>query len=180
MINRLRVILVSVIALVACHSGLRQATIGEIHQAERQWENHPILNYKIVVDVQQQNELRRNALNVRDGQITHAVVSYWNSRRNKWELEESLKLQQALPFTVPGLLETVEEEISNSNRSEIEVAMKGDPPVPKTILLGNLLQNNQRVAGSKAYIFVRSFLPSSQPEAGPIQTIQALPTIAHK
>jgi hypothetical protein len=151
-------VIVIVLPLIAsCGLPLKKATVQDLEQAKRIWQMHPVLNYSIVVDVQRQNELRRNSVLVREGKISSAGVRYWNADLKKWEAQRRLKEQQALPFTVPGLLMTVEEEISNSNRNDIRISMKGNPPVPQTIVLGALIHNNKQVEESKTFIFVRTF-----------------------
>jgi hypothetical protein len=143
--------------LFGCGPGLQKATVKDIEQAKQNWQLHPVLDYSIVVDVQGQIELRRNSLVIQDGKIHSADVQYWNPDFKKWESGRTLNQQQAFPFTVPGLLMTVEEEILNSGRNDVWISLTGDPPVPQTIVLGPLIQNNNLIEGSKTFLFVRTF-----------------------
>ena len=84
--------------ILSCGPPLKKATVETLKQARLVWQRQPVLDYSIVVDVQRQNELRRNSLVIHQGRISSAVVRYWNSNRKKWEAARPLNQEQAFPF----------------------------------------------------------------------------------
>jgi hypothetical protein len=136
---------------------MQQATPGLIDQAEGRWRKNAISNYRIVVDVQMNGNVRRNTITIIDGKINKATASYKDNFR--WKHEQRLNITQALPFTVPGLFETVREELTAHARTEIRVAVHPDKAYLQQIVFGPLLQNYQPISNSEVYIFVRKLEP---------------------
>lgn len=144
-------------AVAGCGSRMEKATVALIDQADASWRSKPVASYHIIVDVERPGELRRQDITVRDGKTDRAIVQYWNSKDNRWENTITLNEAQAAAFTVPGLLETVREEIENSRRPLIRVSMIPEPPYFEKIILGQVWQDNQAVPNSQASVIVRKF-----------------------
>lgn len=140
-----------------CGPPMEKATVALIDKADASWRSHPVASYHIVVDVERPGELRRQDITIRDGKTDRAIVQYWNSKDNRWENTITLNQAQAAAFTVPGLLETVREELDNSRRPVIRVSMIQDPPYLEKIILGQVWQDNQAVPNSQASVIVRKF-----------------------
>jgi len=141
----------------ACGSRLVPASVRMMDEAEARWQANPVLNYRIVVDVERPDDRRRNELTVRQGEVTRAVVMYWDPRQKRWGEPYELNPEQAFPFTVPGLFDMVRGELRGSNRADIRVAMDGDPPFPQRIVLGPVWEDLRPVPGTEATVIVREF-----------------------
>ncbi|MCI0442724.1 DUF6174 domain-containing protein [bacterium] len=144
--------------LAGCEAHLQKATPGLIEEAEADWKKEAIPNYKIVVDVQMQGNMRRNEITVQNKNIRQATVSY--KENGKWVRTKNLNQSQAMAFTVPGLFEAVQEELRVHARSDIRVAFNSNKSYIERIVLGPVLRTNEPVENSEVYIFVRKFEPS--------------------
>ncbi len=153
----LLVVLVTVAVVYARDARLDQATIKMINDAQAVWYLEPVLNYHIVVDVNRPDEKRRNDITVQNGVITSATVKYWDSGRLRWEEPYDLNEDQAFPFTIPGLYDMLRGALNNSNRPDIQVDMRGDPPFPHRIVLGPVWQDGVPVWGTETEVIVREF-----------------------
>lgn len=142
---------------VSCGPPMEKATLARIDEADAHWRSSAISNYHIIVDVERSEELRRQDITVRSGQISHAIVQYWNSRNKRWENTISLNESQAIAFTVPGLLETVREELQSNRRPIIQVSLTPGPPYLQRIILGQVWQNDRAVPSSQASVIVQKF-----------------------
>jgi hypothetical protein len=140
-----------------CSERTEQATPQLMDQLESDWHSSGIHNYRIVVDVERPEELRRNDITVSHDQIAKGFVLYWQSKEKRWDNMITLNESQSIAFSVPGLLETLRSEINNTNRPVVRVATSKTPPYIKKILLGQIRQNNQPVPGSQATIIVQTF-----------------------
>lgn len=155
---RIAFLVVTLIAIaVACGPRMEKATLERIDDADAKWHSNPVSSYHIVVDVKRSDELRRQDIDVRDGQIERGSVQYWNSRSDRWENTIILNDSQSIAFTVPGLLETVREEIKSGRRPIIQVAMIQNPPYFQRIVLGQVWQNDQAVPNSQASLVIQKF-----------------------
>lgn len=143
--------------LAGCGARLVPASVGMIDDAEARWQANPVLNYRIVVDVERPDDRRRNELTVRQGEVTRAVVMYWDPREKRWGEPYELNPEQAFPFTVPGLFDMVRGELRGSDRADIRVAMGGEPPFPQRIVLGPVWEDLRPVPGTEATVIVREF-----------------------
>ena len=143
----------------ACGLALEPASMARVEEAEAQWDAAPILDYGITVDVDRPGERRRTVVDVRDGRIVSASVSYWDPGEDRWSPPTSLRDDQAMPFTPLGLLDMVRREISPTIRREVRISLKGSPPFPHRILMGGLLRKEGSVPNSEATITVRRFEP---------------------
>jgi hypothetical protein len=146
-----------IVVVIGCGGRMQQATPGLIDKVERQWRTKAVLNYTMVVDVQMNGNIRRNEITVKNGKIDHATVSYKDN--SSWKHAQKLNAAQAMAFTVPGLFETVREELNAHARSNLRVAVHPDGAYLQQIDLGPVLQNNQSIPNSEVYIFVRKFEP---------------------
>ena len=155
----LLLVLILTTATAACGSRLPEATIEAIDEAQARWEANPVPSYRIVVDVNRPSDRRRNELVVEQGRITRALLRYWDPERKRWERPLELTVEQAQWFTVPGLFDTVRDELKNSGRREIRVLLEGDPAFPQRIELGPVFQDEQPVPGTEATVIVRVFEP---------------------
>lgn len=142
---------------VSCGPPMEKATLARIDEADARWRSSAIPNYHIIVDVERSEELRRQDITVRNGRISHAIVQYWNSHNQRWENTISLNESQSLAFTVPGLLETVREEIQSNRRPIIQVLLIPDAPYLQRVILGQLWQNDHAVPNSQASVIVQKF-----------------------
>jgi hypothetical protein len=140
---------------------MQQATPGLIDEAASRWRKNAISNYRIVVDVQMNGNIRRNIITIQNGEIDQATVSYKDNVRGRDK--QKLNTTQALAFTVPGLFETVREELNAHTRTDIRVAVHPDRAYLQQIAFGPVLQNNQPIPNSEVYIFVRKFEPLPNP-----------------
>lgn len=147
------------LAAAGCGFALEPASMARVRDAEAQWEAAPILDYGITVDVDRPGERRRTEVDVRDGRIVSASVSYWDPGENRWSRPASLREEQAFPFTPLGLLDMVRREISTKSRRDVRIALKGSPPFPHRILMGGLIRGQGVVPNSEATITVRRFEP---------------------
>lgn len=145
------------VPLSGCGTRLQQATPNLIQEAEAKWKKEAIPNYKIVVDVQMQGDMRRNEITVKNNDVQEATVSYED--HGKWVRTRKLNESQAYAFTVRGLFQTVEEELEVHSRSYIRVALNPDKAFIERVVLGQVLQKNAPIARSQVYIFVRKFEP---------------------
>lgn len=142
---------------VSCGPPMEKATLPRIDEADARWRSSGITNYHIIVDVERSEELRRHDITVRDGHIIHAIVQYWNSHNKRWENTISLNEAQALAFTVPGLLETVREELQSNRRPIIQVLLTSEAPYLQRVILGQFWQNDRAVPSSQASVIVQKF-----------------------
>lgn len=147
------------LAVAACGLALEPATIERVRDAEARWDEAPVLDYGITVDVDRPGERRRTVLDVRGGRIVSASVSYWDPDEGRWSAPTPLRPEQALPFTPPGLLDMVRREIHLQSRSDLRIDLKGSPPFPHRILMGRLKRGDRLVPNSEAMISVRRFEP---------------------
>ena len=151
--------LLTVNILTGCGGKLEPASLQMINDAEAQWQANPVLSYRIVAEVEGQGERRRNEITVSQGQITGAIVMYWNSDQRRWDGPLKLREEQAFPFTVSGLFDLVRDELLRSGRRDIRVAMSGDPAFPRRIVLGPVWQDDQPRSGTETRVTIRSFEP---------------------
>lgn len=147
--------------------GLQEASLKMINEAQAQWEHHPVRSYNVVVVVQQGDHLRKNELQVKNGKVIFATVRFWDSNHDRWGDRVELNERQALPFTIPGLFETVREELIQHSRENIRVAMNGNPPFPRTVVLGPLIGQGGSVQDSTANISVKHLSALSKDRAAP-------------
>ncbi len=147
--------------LIGCGARLQPASVELMHECEARWLEHPVLSYHITVDVDAPNERRRNEVTVREGKVTRAVISYWDGHQKQWGVTRGLDSQQAFPFTVPGLFDTVQSELKRNNRTDIRVAIDRNYAFPQSIVLGPVLMDGHRLLDTAATVTVASFSPQS-------------------
>ena len=152
--------------LTGCGGRLEPASLQIINDAKAHWQANPVLSYRIVAEVEFQGERRQNEITVSQGQITGAIVRYWNSDQRRWDEPLKLREEQAFPFTAPGLFDLVREELLGSGRRDIRVVMSGDPAFPRRIVLGPLWHDERRRSGTETRITIRSFMPVFDDEMG--------------
>jgi len=145
--------------LGSCFPGLHKASLEMINRAEAQWQQAPVQNYEITVEVNRRDDRRRTTVIVQEGQIVQGEVSYWNSADKRWDEPYALNEEQSFPFTVPGLFEMVRGELQNSGRVDIRVRMEDELSFPWHIVLGPAMLNGQAVSGTAAVITVEQYTP---------------------
>lgn len=153
-------ILVTVL-LLACGPGPVTVTVQQLDAKRARWIAMPVRSYHIVVDVERPGDRRRNTITVVESTLNESSVAYWNEKERGWGSPQELTIEQATPFTVPGLFDLIRQELLEGHRSDCRVAFVGDPPVPGRILLGPVMQPGGPVPGSEATIIVRGFEPLS-------------------
>ena len=142
---------------IACGLALERASMEIVREAEVRWEEAPILDYRITVDVDRPSERRRNEITVRRGRIIEATVAYWDPGESRWDRPAALRDDQASPFTARGLLWMVRDELTKGQRSDIQIAMDETLLFPKKIVMGPARLNERTVPHSEAAITVHSF-----------------------
>lgn len=145
--------------LGGCIPGLHRASLEMIDRAEAQWQQAPVLDYEITVEVTRPDDRRRTTVIVQQGQIVQGEVSYWNAADKRWDEPYALNEEQSFPFTIPGLFEMVRGELQNSGRVDIRVRMKDELSFPWYIILGPVMLDGQAVAGTEAVIAVEEYTP---------------------
>ena len=152
-------LLVGTLLLDGCLPGLHKASLEMIDRAEAQWQQAPVQDYEISVEVVRPDDRRRTTVIVQQGQIAQGEVSYWNATSKDWDEAYALNEEQSFPFTVPGLFEMVRGELKNSGRVDIRVRMNDELSFPWHIVLGPVMQNGQAVSGTEAVITVEQYTP---------------------
>ncbi len=153
------VLLLGAFLLGGCIPGLHRASLEMIDRAEAQWQQAPVLDYEITVEVNRPDDRRRTTVIVQQGQIVQGEVSYWNAADKRWDEPYALNEEQSFPFTIPGLFEMVRGELQNSGRVDIRVRMKDKLSFPWYIILGPVMLDGQAVAGTEAVIAVEEYTP---------------------
>lgn len=143
--------------LAGCELRLRGISLAELDAAEAAWQANPLPDYHIIVDVKRPDELRRNELTVRKGEVTEAVMMLWDGRDRSWREPLQLDASQSFPYTVPGLFDTVRGALEHSGRTVIRVDMQGDPLFPWRIQFGPVWEGGQMVRGTESELQVRIF-----------------------
>lgn len=151
----------TLLLLAAC-GRYEPATIAAMDTAQARWQANPVPSYTIVVDVDRPGEKRRNTVVVENGQIVYGEVKYWDEAADRWGEPIPLDPEQAYPFTVPGLFDMVREQIRESGRQDIQVAMDGDPPFPHTLRLGPVFLDGRPFEGTEAVVQVVEFRPAEE------------------
>ncbi len=152
--------LVAAFALVTgagCGARPGAVSIEQVDSWENDWRVRPAAAYRIEVEVERPGDRRLSRVTVRGGGIETAEVTYWDAARGAWGATAPLDEAQARPFTVEGLYRTLRAEMEAGGRSETRIAVEGDPPVPRRILLGPRLRDGRPVPGSEAALIVRHF-----------------------
>jgi len=132
-----------------------ELTFTLLNNAETQWYNAGIQHYRLVVDVEFSTERRRHTLTVRNGEIIEATISYWD--KGTWSEPDTMNLEQALQYTVPGLFNSLRQEINLNIREELRVDINADPAYPRYIYFGQVWQEGEPMAESEARISVPEF-----------------------
>jgi hypothetical protein len=132
-----------------------EATIPLLNAAETQWYNAGITHYRLAVEVEFSTERRRHAIIVQNGQITEATLSYWDGRT--WSEPILMGLEQAALYTVPGLFNTLRDELNQALRKDLRVDMNTDPAYPRYMYLGPVWQDSEPMNESEARISVAEF-----------------------
>lgn len=145
--------------LGGCSSGLQKASVQMMDTAEARWQQQPVQDYEIMVEVKRPDDRRRSTVIVQQGQIVRGDVSYWNAKTNRWDDPAALNQEQSFPFTVPGLFDMVRGELNSSGRADIRVKMEGEPPFPRRIVLGPVMLDGQAMSGTEAVITVERYAP---------------------
>ncbi len=143
--------------LISCVGWLQPSPAAMIKELEIRWQAGPVLNYSIIVDVDSSSERRRNVVSVRQGKIVQALMMYWDRRPGKWGAPCELNVEQAFPFTIPGLFEIVHEELRTHSRADIRVVMGREHLFPWKILLGPVLQDGRPSVGTEVTLTIVSF-----------------------
>ena len=138
---------------------LQPATLAVIDDAEAAWLAAPTANYRMTVEIDRPDDLRRSMITVVDHEIVEGVVSYWDDDARKWQEPMALNQEQSFPFSVPGLFEMVRGALEESGREEIRVLMAGEPPFPQKIVLGPVLVDGEPFDQTKATVTVNRFDP---------------------
>lgn len=144
----------------ACGPALVPAPLRMIEEAEARWRANPVVDYRIVVEVERAGERRRAEVVVSRARIERARVSYWSPGRGGWEAPAELNPEQGSPFTPPGLLETVREELLRARDTEVRVAMQEDPPFPRRIALSREGAGELPAPDGSVVVTVKSFEPA--------------------
>jgi len=150
-------LLVSILLLAGCEFRLRGTSLAEIDRAEAAWQANPVLNYRMVTVVKRPDEIRRFEVEVRNGEIVRGELNLYDAVKKTWLEPYELGEDQAFPFTVPGLFDTVRGALKSSGRTVIRVKMGEDPPFPQRIELGPVWDQGQMVRGTETEIEVREF-----------------------
>ncbi len=143
--------------LGGCSSGLQKASVEMMDKAEARWQQQPVQDYEIIVEVKRPDDRRRSTVIVQQGQIVRGDVSYWNTKTNRWDAPSALNQEQPFPLTVPGLFEMVRGELKNSGRADIRVKMEEESSFPRRIVLGPVMLDSQAMSGTEAVITVERY-----------------------
>ncbi len=162
---RLLVGLLVLLTASACAPALEEATYARVSAAQARWAASPTPTYRILVEVERPGENRRYNIGVRRGEVAHASLEEWNWEIGAWSDPIRLHAEQARPFTVSGLFESVLAEMRVDARSEILVAIEGDPAFPRRIVLGPVLRAGRPLEGTQSTITVRRFEPLGSTDA---------------
>lgn len=155
-------VLIITALLNGCSSGLHRASVQMMDRAEAQWQQAPVLDYEITVEVNRPDDRRRTTVLVAQGQIVQGEVSYWNAKDQRWDEPYALNEEQSFPFTVPGLFDMVRGELENSGRVDIRVRMEDESTFLEHIVLGPVMLDGQVVSGTEATITVESYTPHAE------------------
>lgn len=136
---------------------LEEASYRMLNESQGIWYTAPILNYHIVVDVKRPDERRRNEIIVEEGEVIEATVKYWKPGGLGWDTPYSLNEEQAYPFTIPGLYDMVRGALASSNRADIRVEMRGNPPFPHRVVFGPVWEGGRPVMGTESQVTVQTF-----------------------
>jgi hypothetical protein len=140
-----------------------EATFALLNEAETQWYNAGIQHYRLVVEVEFSTERRRHAIQVQNGEVVEATLSYWE--QGSWSEPGQMNLAESLQYTVPGLFTSLRQELNLNFREEIRVDMNAEPSYPRHIYFGLVWQDGEPMAESEARISVPEFelLPGAVP-----------------
>ncbi|MBI1951119.1 MAG: hypothetical protein HYS34_07130 [Acidobacteria bacterium] len=147
--------------LVACGPRSAEVTVQQVDAMRARWVASPVRSYHIIVDVERPGDRRRNDITLLVDTVTRSSVAYWNEKARDWGPARELTAAKATPFTVPGLYDSIREELLEGHRSDCRVAFVGDPPVPERILLGPVMGSGAPMPGTEATVIVRAFEPLS-------------------
>lgn len=128
-----------------------------IAAAQAAWELGGTRDYDIVAEVKRVGDRRRSTLRVRGGIVESAQVSFYDE--GSWSPSIELNPEQAHPFTVPGLFQTISEELAAGQRSGVWVKMDGEPPFPHTVVLGDVVDESGLRPNTETVIRVLEFEP---------------------
>ena len=147
---------------LGCGDRGERATPQLLSQIQSDLRSSGIHSYRIVVDVERPGELRRNDITVAGDRIQKGIVLYWEPKEKRWGNLITLNESQAIAFSLPGLVDTLQSEINNANRPVVRIVSTQNPPYIKKIILGQLRQNNEAVPDSQATITVHTFQANPQ------------------
>lgn len=132
-----------------------------LNEAETDWYNAGISDYRLVVEVEFSTERRRHEIVVRNFQVSEASLAYWDGE--VWSASEQTNLQQAADYSVPGLFQLLRMELNLKLREEVRVDMHFDPVYPRYIYLGTVWQDGEEMEGSEARLTVQEFEVLGEP-----------------
>lgn len=105
-----------------------------LREAESQWRSHAVPSYSIEVSVSESEGARRRVrLQVRDGQIVRATLSQADAAE-----ERAVVDAVARPYTVEGLFQTLDEEMTAAKRRYVRASFDPELGFPERIELGPL------------------------------------------
>ena len=137
-------------------------TLPVLNELESAWYSEGILDYDLSIEVRFAQERRMHDITVRDGLVQTATVYYWDDKSDEWGTGIELDQDSAYWFTFPGLFQTIREELQNSMRDDIRIAINHNPTYPKTILLGPITQtqsNSNLTQDTEVEIYIKTYQP---------------------
>jgi hypothetical protein len=76
-----------------------------------------------------------------------------------WTAPAELAPEEARYFTIPGLFDTLRDGLQKTSRTAVQAEIAGNPPVPKIIFLGAVIQEGFPVEGTELRIEVLEYTP---------------------
>ncbi len=137
-----------------------KATISTLNEVEGNWYLANVQSYYLVVEITFSEERRLHKVTVVDNQIAEASLAYWDRESRDWGTPIPIGPEEAAWYTVPGLFDTIRGALQNGSRDYVRADLRGDPPLPYTIVLGPTVIDGQLMDDTVTWVTVREFTPS--------------------
>lgn len=116
-----------------------EMSLSGLNELEQNWYAAGIDSYDLTIEVQFFEERRLHHLKVRGGLVEAAFLRLWDAKSGEWGKNEVMSAENAYWFTLPGLFQTIRQEIQNDMRQYIRSEVNNDPVYPKVIIFGPLM-----------------------------------------
>lgn len=118
--------------------------------AEKRWELQGPSSYSIEVWISNHFE-RRVEVTVEKGVIREAILRERDEGEEDWGPRIELDERRARPYTVPGLFQTLREELAAEQRS-VRASFQEELGYPLRIELGSISEGQGRVISVRALV----------------------------